>query len=127
MHREGISFKGNTVRLIRYPEGDVFIPVGPAQDLAVGEPEYLDGSIYLLAVDFHEETIAICRFSCLSYETENVMCMSLHDVQNTYNLRLHTSPLILTRQPNDGTFEIVWPDRKTFKVDSRGIVLSPRR
>ncbi len=117
--KAGKSFIGNTVRLICYPEGEVFIPIDPREDLAVGEPEYLDGSIYMLAVDFNVETIAIYRFCCVSHKTKTVMSMSLHDVENTYNLRLHTSPLTLSRQPNDGQFEIVWPDRKTFSVDSK--------
>ena len=32
---------------------------------------------------------------------------------------LHTSPLSLTRQPNDGTFEIIWPEHVRFAINDR--------
>lgn len=34
-------------------------------------------------------------------------------------LILHTSPLSLTRHPNDGTFEIIWPEQVCFAINDR--------
>ena len=28
-------------------------------------------------------------------------------------------PLTLSRQPNDGTFDLVWPERKTIEISER--------
>lgn len=36
---------------------------------------------------------------------------------DSYNLILYTSPLSLTRQSNDGTFEIIWPEKVSFAID----------
>lgn len=33
-----------------------------------------------------------------------------------YNLLLRQSPLMLTRQANDGKFQIIWPDRVEFDI-----------
>ena len=35
------------------------------------------------------------------------------------NLMLHTSPLTLTRQPNNNTMEIVWSERVRFAIEGR--------
>lgn len=32
---------------------------------------------------------------------------------------LHTSPLSLTRQPDDGIFEIIWPEKTSFVINDR--------
>ena len=38
-------------------------------------------------------------------------------MRSCYNLQLHGSPLSLTRQGEEGLFEIIWPERISFKMD----------
>jgi hypothetical protein len=45
--------------------------------------------------------------------------LPLSAVKNCYNLILHTAPLSLTRQPGDGTFELIWPEQVQFDVGER--------
>lgn len=45
--------------------------------------------------------------------------LPLSSIDNCYNLRLHVWPLTLSRQPNDGVFELVWPERRSIAVDER--------
>ena len=47
------------------------------------------------------------------------MLLPLSVVKNCYNLMLHTSPLSLTRQPGDNTFELVWPEQVRFAIKER--------
>ena len=51
--------------------------------------------------------------------TKEIARLPLSTVKNCYNLLLHTSPLSLTRQPNDGTFEIAWPEQVSFAINDR--------
>ena len=71
----------------------------------------------LLAVNFPEGIIRILRFQ--SGETQEVEQLPLSSVQNCYNLMLHSSPLSLTRQSGDGTFEIIWPEQVRFSIEER--------
>ena len=52
-------------------------------------------------------------------EVQEVVRLPLSAVKDCYNLMLHTSPLSLTRQPNDGTFEIIWPEHVRFAINDR--------
>ena len=83
----------------------------------LGCPVYDNGAVALLAVNFHEGVIRILRFR--GGETQVVEQLPLFAVKNCYNLMLHTSPLSLTRQPGDNTFELVWPEQVRFAIEER--------
>lgn len=57
-------------------------------------------------MSFTESVIRIMRFLHQQVEVQEVARLPLSAVKDCYNLMLHTSPLSLTRQPNDGTFEL---------------------
>ena len=70
-------------------------------------------------MNFTESMIHILRFLPHQEKTQEVAQLPLSLVKDCYNLILHTSPLTLTRQPNDGTFEIVWPEKMSFAIDGK--------
>ena len=52
-------------------------------------------------MSFTESVIRIMRFLHQQVEVQEVARLPLSAVKDCYNLMLHTSPLSLTRQPND--------------------------
>ena len=70
-------------------------------------------------MNFAEQVIRILRFSQQQETAREIAKLPLSEVKDCYNLILHTSPLSLTRQPNDGTFELIWPERASFALSSR--------
>ena len=85
----------------------------------LGTPVYDGSSVVLLVVSFTESVIRIMRFLHQQVEVQEVARLPLSAVKDCYNLMLHTSPLSLTRQPNDGTFEIIWPEHVRFAINDR--------
>lgn len=119
LFRQGHPVRSNRLYLIHYPDGTVYEPVPPADGQYLGYPVYDDGTVALLVVRFTEGVIRILRFSPQRAGTTEVAELPLSTVEDCYNLMLHIAPLSLTRQPNDGTFEIVWPERVRFAVDAK--------
>ena len=119
LFRDGHPVKSNRLYLIHYPDGTVYEPVPPVDGQYLGYPVYDDGTVALLAVNFAERVIRILRFSQQQETAREIARLPLSEVKDCYNLILHTSPLSLTRQPNDGTFELIWPERASFAVSSR--------
>ncbi len=115
----GGGFEGNRLCLAHYPDGAVFEPLKSKNGVAIGCPVFDDGAIFFPTVDFNSRKINVRRFDCVSHIASSVAEIPLSDVKDCYNLMLHVSPVTLSRQPNDGTFEVVWPDRKTYRIDSR--------
>ncbi len=114
---DGGQILGNSLCLLRYPDGEVYWPVEKRAGTYSDRPAFLDGKIYLLNVDFPGGKIRIFCFDCRSGETGLFTELPLEEVRNCYNLMLHTAPLCLTRQGDEDVFEIVWPERVRFKMD----------
>lgn len=119
LFRQGHSVRRNRLYLIHYPDGTVYEPVKPTDGQYLGSPVYDGSSVVLLAVSFTEGVIRILRFLHQQEKVQEVTQLPLSAVKDCYNLLLHTSPLSLTRQPNDGTFEIIWPEQVRFAIDER--------
>ena len=119
LFRQGHSVRSNRLYLIHYPDGTVYEPVKPTDGQYLGSPVYDGSSVVLLAVSFTEGVIRILRFLHQQEKVQEVTQLPLSAVKDCYNLLLHTSPLSLTRQPNDGTFEIVWPEQVCFAINGR--------
>lgn len=113
----GHPVQSNRLYLIHYPDGTVYEPVPAVTGQYLGCPVYDNGAVALLAVNFPEGVIRILRFR--AGETQVVEQLPLSVVKNCYNLMLHTSPLSLTRQPGDNTFELVWPEQVRFAIKER--------
>lgn len=119
LFRQGHSVRSNRLYLIHYPDGTVYEPVKPTDGQYLGSPVYDGSSVVLLAVSFTESVIRILRFLHQQETVQEIAQLPLSAVKDCYNLLLHTSPLSLTRQPNDGTFEIIWPKQVRFAIDDR--------
>lgn len=113
----GHPVQSNRLYLIHYPDGTVYEPVPAVDGQYLGYPVYDNGAVALLAVNFPEGIIRILRFE--RGETKVVEQIPLSAVRNCYNLMLHTSPLSLTRQPDDNTVELVWPEQVRFTIEGR--------
>lgn len=119
LFRQGHSVRSNRLYLIHYPDGTIYEPVKPTDGQYLGTPIYDGSSVVLLVVSFNESVIRILRFLHQPQAVQEMVQLPLAAVKNCYNLLLHTSPLSLTRQPNDGTFEIIWPEQVRFAIDDR--------
>ncbi len=114
--RAGAAAQGNALCLIRYPEGTVYRPLQRTPGVYMDTPVYYGGGVCFLCVDFIKKTIRILRFDCDTAETTGIAALPLERAKNCYNLQLHISPLCLTRQGNEGVFEILWPERTGFAL-----------
>ena len=119
LFRQRHHVRSNRLYLIHYPDGTVYEPVPPVDGQYLGYPVYDEGAIVLLVVNFAESMIYILRFIHQQEKTQEVARLPLSTVKDCYNLILHTSPLSLTRQPNDGTFEMIWPEKISFAINDR--------
>ena len=115
--RDGKIVNGNSLCLIHYPDGEVFRPLQKECGHYFERPVFLEGAVYLLSVDFGGGKIRIFRFDCQNHETGLYRELPLNCVRNCYNLKLHTAPLSLTRQGDEGFFEIIWPEQTRFAMD----------
>ena len=95
--------RSNRLYLIHYPDGMIYEPVHSADGQYLGTPVYDGSSVVLLVVSFTESVIRIMRFLHQQVEVQEVARL----------------PLSLTRQPNDGTFEIIWPEHVRFAINDR--------
>ena len=118
LYRNGMKFKGNSLYLIHYPDGEVIRPLKKEENVYIGEPAYHEGKISILAVDFPKEEIRILSYDCKNRALDEVAVLPLTAVKDCYNLRLFEHPLILTRQSND-EFDIIWPLAEMIKTDTR--------
>ena len=116
LFRQKKSVQSNRLYLIHYPDGMVYESVDGQY---LGYPVFDGESVVLLVVNFTESAIHILRFLHQQEKTQEVVRLPLSAVKDCYDLILHTSPLSLTRQPNDGTFEIIWPEQIRFAISSR--------
>ena len=116
IHAAGRPLAGSLFYLVHYPDGEVIQPLKRKADVAIGEPVWYDGAISFPSVDFAAGRISVWRLSCTGRMLWEAAVLPLASVKNCYNLRLHEHPLTLSRQPNDGSFELLWPERRTFAV-----------
>ena len=90
--------KSNILLFIHYPEGKVIEPIKPQDGCYFGKPIYYDNHIVILLVDFNNQLIKIEQYDEKSSIISTIVSIPLNEVKDCYNLMLHTSPLMLTRQ-----------------------------
>ena len=113
----GHIIKGRKLCLVHYPDGQVFFPVPKAEGHYSEKPVFLEGSIFMIDVDFPKGKIRIIRFDCKDYQTGVSAEIPLSAVKDCYNLCLQVAPLTLSRQcAGSGEFEIVWPEKISFSM-----------
>lgn len=110
----------NHLYLIHYPDGKVYNNEAlTAKGCYFGKPVYDNGFVMLLQIDFVKEIIFIFRFEAVLNNVVKVAELPLCIVKDCYNLCLHISPVMLTRQSSDNYFEIIWPEKVKFSIGKR--------
>lgn len=116
IYREKGTFQNNRLIFIHHPEGTLVEPIKLCKNQYFGRPTQIDGIIYILLVDFDKQLIQV--FDCGSdfLKISLYAELSLSEVKDCYNLLLKGTPLMITRQGSENTFEVIWPEKKSFEI-----------
>ena len=112
----GKRFEPNRLIFVHYPDGTVFEPIAAKENDYFGCPAYIDGAIYILLVSFEEKVIRVYQCSSDMKDTILSVEIPLSSVKDCYNLRLDGSPLMITRQGGENSFQIIWPEKIEFDI-----------
>lgn len=91
LYRDGHPIQRNRLVLIHYPEGTVYEPVRTEPGQYLGVPEYYNGQVALLMVDFPKEKIHILSFDERARQTTSIAVLPLSLAEDCYNLMLKSS------------------------------------
>lgn len=117
---KGMRFEPNRLIFVHYPEGTVVEPIKAQEMQYFGRPVYMDGTIYMLLVNFEEKMIRIFRYTNGEDALFLVQELPLSEVKDCYNLGLESGPhLMLRRQGWENRFQIVWPEKAEFAIGNR--------
>lgn len=119
LFRSGHEINKNRLIFVSYPQGQIYEPVKAKQGQYLGRPVCYQKEIFWLVVDFPEHKILIYKCSADMDKAEIYVKRSLDEVKDCYNLMLVTEPLTLCRQGHENRFQIVWPQKGDFCIDSR--------
>ena len=117
LYRDEHPIQRNRGILVRYPEGVVYEPIHTEPGQYLGKPAYCDGKVFLLMVDYPKEKIHILTFDEAAGKADPLAELPLSLAEDCYNLMLKTSPLLLTRSPQDNRFCILWPECREFVLE----------
>lgn len=114
------SYKGSVIRFYDYQRGKVFLPFDQKENIGYRRPIFIDGSFYILQVDFDEGLANIYKY----YPGECLDKIASHKIKDlsTYNLGLIGNELHLISQ-DDESLEIYYPYRKSVKLEANESVL----
>lgn len=115
LYRDGHPVRHNRLILVHYPDGKTVEPVSAKDGQYFGRPVWSDGAAVILLADFPAGEIRVLRYDVTSGSLTGIVCLATSEVEDCYNLILHTSPLCLTRQAGD-RFQVIWPDRADFPI-----------
>lgn len=113
----GLAYSGMTYHLIHYPDGKVYTPFPARENVYIERPVWNNGGFAYLAVDFDSEQVQIFHYIPEKDSLETLVEIPLQEIQSCYNLKLNTAPLMLTRDTNEGCFEILWPIQKEIPIE----------
>ena len=118
MFNNNYKIKSNSILFVSYPEGKVIEPIKAEDGQYFGIPIYHDNSIVILLVDFNKKIIKIEIYNEFASQIINSISIPLNEVKDCYNLRLETEPLMLTRSGKENLFEIIYPNKIRFEIES---------
>lgn len=119
----GEVYEGMTCVLIHYPDGKVYYPFVTKENVYVDSPVFWEDVLYFLVADFNDRTIQIVAFDTQDYEQKVVVELSLDELKDCYGLRLEVAPIMLIRDGNENVLEVIYPEKKTFKMsDHEGML-----
>lgn len=112
----GNRFTGLTQHLVHFPDGKVYSPFSVQENVYVERPIFEKGIFYFLSVDFSKEIAQIIAYTPDGGETSLIAQVSLDEIEDCYNLKLEVSPLTLGRSDREGTYEIIWPEKRKIAL-----------
>ena len=118
LFRDGNPIRQNRLIFIHRMEGRVVEPIRAKEGQYFGRPEYDNGRLIILLVDFPAEEIHLFAYDDAIGKTEPIVTVPLSEVEDCYNLMPKRAPLMLTRQSADNRFQIVWPEKVDFAIGS---------
>lgn len=110
------KIKSNTLLFVSYPDGKVIEPIKAQDGQYFGRPIYYNNHIIILLVDFDKQLIQLEQYDDITSELENIVSIPLREVKDCYNLMPNISPLMLTRQGSENSFEIIYPNKMQFTI-----------
>lgn len=119
----GETYEGMTCVLVHYPDGKVYYPFVTKENVYVDSPVFWDDVLYFLVADFNERTVQIVAFDTNDYEQKVVTELKLGESESWYNLMLHVAPVMLTRDTQENVLEVLYPEKKTFKMSDHEVML----
>ena len=118
LFRDGHPVVQNKLLFVHYPDGKVLQPVFAQKGQYLGRPIFYEGKLAILLVDFSREKIWILQADAAKKRTDVAAWLPLSTVEDCYNLLLSASPLMLARQGGDDKFQILWPEKTSFFIES---------
>lgn len=106
----------NRLIFVHYPDGRVVEPIKGKAGQYFGQPISYSGKIQILLADFPRSSLHIFQYDDTSKQVSETVSLPLETVKDCYNLLLRNSPLMLTRQGDDGRFQIIWPEKVGFDI-----------
>ena len=122
--RSGKRFEPNRLIFVHHPDGTVYEPIPAKEQQYFGDPACVDGTVYILLVDFGESLIRIIRCTHDMKQLDTLVELPLSEVADCYSLRVSDSPVMLTRQGSEDRFQIIWPEKADFCIGERESFLS---
>ena len=116
LYQDHHSVTCNHLIFVHYPDGRVIEPIKGTAGQYFGRPISYSGKIQILLADFPKSSLQIFQYDNTLKQVSETVSLSLGMIGNCYNLLFRTSPLMLTRQADDGRFQIIWPERIEFAI-----------
>ena len=116
LYQNNYSIKSNKLLIVRYPSGEIVEPIEPQDGCYFGRPIFYENHIVILLVDFNHQQIRLEKYDDKLVTTSLITALPLSSAKNCYNLMLHTAPLMLTRQGDEGKFEIIYPQKLEIEI-----------
>lgn len=107
----------NRLVFVHNPDGRVVEPIRGKEGQYFGRPVSCGGKIQLLMADFPKSSLHIFQYDAVEDQVTETVQLPLTAAEDCYNLLLRRFPLMLTRQGNDGRFQIIWPEKIEFEMD----------
>lgn len=107
----------NRLVFVHYPDGQVVESIKREDGQYFGRPISYNGKIQMLLANFFKSSLHIFQYDICKDQVIETVSLPLAEVNGCYNLMLMQSPLMLTRQGNDGKFQIIWPEKVEFDIN----------
>ena len=93
---------------IHQPDGRVMEPIPSKKGQYFGRPLFYENKIILLVADFPEKQLRILAYDPETEAISTLATLPRSITEDCYNLQLKLSPLMLVRQGQENTLEILW-------------------